>query len=133
MLSRSTVSDSFWPMGVSPRGSSVYVTLQARTLKWVVISFSRGSSWPRYQTRVSCIDTQTQKYWIFITPETPLTLFLKDNDYPDFQQKIMCLFFQIESYSMYSFISGFFCCMCSVFSIVAVPFSLLYIYHCIKR
>ena len=38
----------------------------------------------------------------------------------------MCLFFQIESYSMYSFIYGFFCPMCSVFSIIAVPFSFLY-------
>ena len=113
-------------MDCSPPGSCVHEISQARTLEWVVISFSRGSSWPRYQTRVSCIDTQTQKYWIFITPETQVTLFLKDNDYPDFQQKIMCLFFQIESYSMCSFISGFFCCMCSVFSIVAVPFSFLY-------
>ena len=29
--------------------------LQARILEWVVISFSRGSSWPRNQTWVSCI------------------------------------------------------------------------------
>lgn len=42
------------------------------------------------------------------------------------QQNIMCLFFQIESYSIYSFISGFFCSMCLVFSIVAVPLSFLY-------
>ena len=28
--------------------------LQARILEWVVISFSRGSSWPRDQTCVSC-------------------------------------------------------------------------------
>ena len=61
-----------------------------------------------------------------IIPETPPTLFLKDKDYPDFQQKIMGLFFQIESYSMYSFIYGFFCSMCSVFSIIAVSFSFLY-------
>ena len=29
---------------------------QARTLEWVAISFSRGSSQPRYRTQVSCIE-----------------------------------------------------------------------------
>ena len=29
--------------------------IQARILEWVAISFSRGSSWPRDQTHVSCI------------------------------------------------------------------------------
>ena len=33
------------PMDCSPLGSSVHGILQARTLEWVVISFSRGSSW----------------------------------------------------------------------------------------
>ena len=31
-------------------GSSVHVILQERIQKWVAISFSRGSSWPRDQT-----------------------------------------------------------------------------------
>ena len=43
------------PMDYSPLGSSVHGILQARMLEWVVISFSRGSSWPRDQTWVSCI------------------------------------------------------------------------------
>ena len=34
---------------------TVYGILQARTLKWVVFLFSRGSSQPRDQTPVSCI------------------------------------------------------------------------------
>ena len=34
-------------------GSSVHGILQAR-LEWVAASFSRGSSWPRNQTQVSC-------------------------------------------------------------------------------
>ena len=38
----------------SPPGSSVHEMLQARTLEWVAISYSRGSSQPRYQTWVSC-------------------------------------------------------------------------------
>ena len=43
------------PMDCGPPGSSVHGILQARILKWVAISFSRRSSWPRNQTRVSCI------------------------------------------------------------------------------
>ena len=39
----------------SPPGSSVHRILQARILKWVAISFFRGSSPPRDQTWVSCI------------------------------------------------------------------------------
>ena len=35
------------PIDSSPRGSPVPGTLQARTLEWVAISFSRGSSEPR--------------------------------------------------------------------------------------
>ena len=41
-----------------PPGSSVHGTSQARTLEWVTISFSRGSSWPRDRTWVSCIGRQ---------------------------------------------------------------------------
>ena len=40
-------------MDGSPQGSSVHGILQARTLEWVAISFSRGSSKPRDQTGVS--------------------------------------------------------------------------------
>ena len=43
------------PMDCSPPGSSVYGILQARTLSWAAIPFSRGSSQPRDQTQVSCI------------------------------------------------------------------------------
>jgi len=47
-----TLSD---PVDCSPPGSSVHGILQARILEWVAISFSRGFSRPRDQTRVSCI------------------------------------------------------------------------------
>jgi len=43
-------------MDCSPPGSSVHGILQARILEWVAISFSRGSSPPRDQTHISCID-----------------------------------------------------------------------------
>ena len=42
-------------MDYSPPGSSVQGVLQARILEWVAYPFSRGSSWPRNQTGVSCI------------------------------------------------------------------------------
>ena len=35
-------------------GSSVHGILQIRTLEWVAIPFSRGSSWSRNQIQVSC-------------------------------------------------------------------------------
>ena len=41
------------PMNCSQSGSYVQGIIQARTLAWVVIPFSRGSSWPRDQTQVS--------------------------------------------------------------------------------
>ena len=43
------------PMNYSPPGSSVHGILQARILERVSMPSSRGSSWPRDQTRVSCI------------------------------------------------------------------------------
>ena len=42
-------------MGCSPPGFSVRGILQARILAWVTVTFSRGSSWPRDQTCVSCL------------------------------------------------------------------------------
>ena len=42
------------PLDCSLLDSSAHGTLQARILEWVATSFSRGSSWPRNRTRVSC-------------------------------------------------------------------------------
>ena len=39
----------------TPQGSSVHGIFQSRTLKWVAISYSRGSSWPRDRTCVSWV------------------------------------------------------------------------------
>ena len=41
------------PTDCGPPGSSVCI-LQAWILEWIAISFSRGSSWPRDGTQVSC-------------------------------------------------------------------------------
>ena len=45
----SVVSDSLWPQGLCPPGSSVHGTSQARILEWIATSFSRGSSSPGIQ------------------------------------------------------------------------------------
>ena len=42
-------------MDCSPSGSSVHWISQAGILEWVTIFSSRGSSWPKDQTHVSCI------------------------------------------------------------------------------
>ena len=42
-------------MDYSPPGSSVHGIFQSRILRWVAISFSKWSSWPRVRSRVFCI------------------------------------------------------------------------------
>ena len=51
------------PVDCSPPGSSIHGVLQARTLEWVAISFSRGSSRPRDRTQVSCIAGRRFNLW----------------------------------------------------------------------
>ena len=50
-------------------GFSVHGIFQARVLEWAAISFSRGSSWPRDQTQVSCIAGRHFALWA--TREVP--------------------------------------------------------------
>ena len=56
------------PMDCSPPGSSVHGIYQARTLEWVVISFSRESSQSGDQTQVS--PTAGRFFTIWATRET---------------------------------------------------------------
>ena len=51
------------PMDYSLPGSSVHGILQAKMLEWVAILFSRGSSWPRGWTWVSCIADRFFAVW----------------------------------------------------------------------
>ena len=57
------------PMDCSLPGFSVHGILQARTLEWVAISFSRGSSQPRYRTQVSCIAGGFFTIWATRSPK----------------------------------------------------------------
>ena len=50
------------PMDCSPPSSSVHGIFQARTLEWVAISFSRGSSQSRNRNHGSCVSCITR--WI---------------------------------------------------------------------
>ena len=50
-------------MDCSLPGSSSHGIFQARVLKWVAISFSRGSSQPRDRTLVSCIAGRHFTLW----------------------------------------------------------------------
>ena len=43
------------PWTCNPPGTSVHGVFQARILEWVIIFYSRRSSWPRDQTCVCCI------------------------------------------------------------------------------
>ena len=56
-----TLCDS---LDCSPPGSSVHGIFQARILDWVAISFSRGSSWPKHWTCVSCIAGRFFTSWV---------------------------------------------------------------------
>ena len=60
------------PVDCSPPGSSLHGILQARILEWVAISFSRGSSWPRDQTQVSCIAGRRFNLWATREAQSPV-------------------------------------------------------------
>ena len=51
------------PMDCSLRGSSIHGTLWARILDWVAKASSRGTSWPRDPTQVSCIVSRFFTIW----------------------------------------------------------------------
>ena len=57
------MSDSCYLTDCGLPGSSVHGILQAKILEWAAISFSRGSSWPRNQTQVSCIADRFFTNW----------------------------------------------------------------------
>ena len=66
----------FRHMGCSMPASSVHGILQAGILKWVAISFSRGSFWPRDQTWVFCIAGRFFTNWAM--REAPMSLLIRD-------------------------------------------------------
>ena len=65
------MTNSCNPMDCSPPDSSLHGILQARILKWVAIPFSRGSSWPRDWTQVSCITGGLFTSWAIRVAPSP--------------------------------------------------------------
>ena len=63
----------FDPMDYSSPGSSVHGISQKRILEWIAVSFSRGSSWPRDVTCISCIGRQILYSWT--TRESPVHIY----------------------------------------------------------
>ena len=57
-------------MDCSPPVSSIHGILWAKILEWIAIPFSRGSSWPRDWTWVSCIAGRFFTIWAI--EESPL-------------------------------------------------------------
>ena len=78
------------PMDYSLPGFSVYGIFQARILEWDAIPFSRGSSWPRDQTQLSCLGRWILYHWatrealnsdvVHFKPLGKMGLFFKDNN-----------------------------------------------------
>ena len=69
-LTDTVVSTLCDPMDCSLSGSSVHGIFQARVLEWIAISFSKGSSRPRNQTRVSSIAGRFFTSWATILHST---------------------------------------------------------------
>ena len=59
------------PIDCIPPGSSVHRILQSRILEWVAMPFSRGSSWPRDWTCVSCSSCIAGRFFMAEPPGKP--------------------------------------------------------------
>ena len=78
-LSHLIMTDSLWPVDCSPPDSSVRGILQARILEWTAMPSSRGSSWPRVWTSiscVSCIGRQILYHWHHLGSPTDIYILL---------------------------------------------------------
>ena len=78
------------PMDCSLPGSSDHGISQARITEWVAIPFSRGSSWRRDQTRVSC--TAGRFFTIWVTRKTPVFSLLMFKKGGIFSHYLCCRF-----------------------------------------
>ena len=78
------------PMDGNLPGSAVHGIFQARILEWTAICFSRESSQPRDQTRVSCIADRHFTVWATReAPEYTEDLYKKDLHDPDNRDGVM--------------------------------------------
>ena len=87
------------PMDYSPPGFSVHGISQARILEQVAISFSRGSSWPRDWTRVSCNAGRFFYHWA--TREAPSPSLFPSNVRMKKNKKVVARACTSSSYSFH--------------------------------
>ena len=86
---------SLWdPMDCSLPHFSIHGIFQARVLEWVAISSSRGSSWPRARTWVSCIVGRHCGFTVWATTEvrrclTVEGISVKESEFK--RSKILCI------------------------------------------
>ena len=66
------------PVDCNPPDSSVHEIFLARILEWPAMPSSRGSSWPRDWTRVSCGSCIAGRFFTAEPPEKPLPKQLAD-------------------------------------------------------
>ena len=57
---------TLWTAAHPPTGFSIHGIFRVTVLEWVVISFPRGSSWPREWTCISCIGRQILCHWAYL-------------------------------------------------------------------
>ena len=67
------------PMDCSLLGSSVHGILQERMLEWVAMPSSRGSSWPKGWTRMSCVSCIADGLFVTEPLGNPYILICKTN------------------------------------------------------
>ena len=102
--------DYSWP------GFSVHGILQTRTLEWAAIPFSRGSSWPRDQTQVSCTAGRFFTSWTATCGLTSmldsrlLTLFFIKVNIPGDDVALFCIliiFWEVHTFPWFVFYAFF--------------------------
>ena len=71
------MSDSLWLYGMYLARLLCPWDFPGKILEWVDISFSRGSSWPRDRTHVSCIGRQILYHWV--TWEALFEIYVNEN------------------------------------------------------
>ena len=84
-------------MECSLPGSSVNGILQARILEWVAIPFSKGSSWFRDQTHISCI-ADRDSFTIWAIREAHIILKASEKEIVDFQNALMAVFHFLSTF-----------------------------------
>ena len=103
-------------MNCSPLGSSIHGILQARILGWVAISSSKGSSWTRGGTQISCTGGRFFTIQLPWKPPNWLYHFLYSPSFPllvfpgtDSMESPCCL----SSYPRETYFFFFFLCSCT--------------------